>query len=466
MGTQAPAAFLEKDQKRDIAYNGPMRSGLVIDSRSLLLKGYEKYQTEILQVLNPAGSGEWYAPHMQNRSNKMQIDTDTRRGRTIIPGYFIGRTLAGEALGTILKHQNLQRTVEDPDGRAVFYIDSIDIRLYDMGYGSVSFTGQIEGQTDLDIEAYRDAAEKISSELSRYRSVFLSTFEHVARTVKPEFVSLNFHNNLPSSDYWRNCNLGQSVGDLFWVHRVFIVECASHQQFTRKREMCKKLVYSEAEEVLEDASINPQHLAVYPGNGNSVVVFEKGAAKPLEVSTLHSMVRAQNIFYVTAEDIDRDMFYLSNQLDRSKHSTDMKLLEAQSEIIIDYQSKVTFFKGVYDDYDNSLDPQGLKIWHALEKAWSTRDRFENMNTKLELVEKIYNRIRENMNHLQNKRIGVFMLAFTLISTLSVIVDTIDFTTQGDALPPPSTLRIGVLVSMLVVVVFLAVGLMKSGKRKL
>ncbi len=56
-------------------------------------------------------------------------------------------------------------------------------------------------------------------------------------------------------------------------------------------------------------------------------------------------------------------------------------------------------------------------------------RFDNLNTKLELVEKIYNRVRENLNHLQSKRLGLFMLAFTLISTLSVIVDTVDFT-QG------------------------------------
>jgi hypothetical protein len=87
-----------------------------------------------------------------------------------------------------------------------------------------------------------------------------------------------------------------------------------------------------------------------------------------------------------------------------------------------------------------------------------------MNTKLELVEKIYNRIRENLNHLQNKRIGTFMLAFTLISTLSVIVDTVDFT-QGADLKYPSIIRIAVLVMLLLVVVFFAVGVMRGGKRR-
>lgn len=457
-------AFMKAGARGEMAFNGPMRSGLVIDSRGLLIKGYEAYQSELLATLNAGGAGEWYAPHMQNRSNKMQIDADTRRGRTIIPGYFIGRLLSGEALASELSHLGLGGTVDDPQGGGVFHISSVDVRLYDMGYGSATFSGHIEARRDLSVDAYRETAERIGSALSAYHPVFISAFEQVSRAVRPEFVSLTFHGTRPTNEYWRNSKLGQNIGDLFWVHRVFIVECQNHQQFLRRREICRRLVYSEAAELLEDMSISP-HMAVYPGNGNSTVIYEKGEARPQDIAVLHSMVRAQNIFYVAAEDIDRDMFYLSNELDRRKHSKDMGLLERQSEVIVEYQSKVTFLKAIYDDFDNSLDPQGLKIWHALEKAWATRDRFDNLNTKLTLVEKIYNRIRENLNHLQNKKLGTFMLAFTLISTLSVIVDTVDFTQGGD-LQWPSLLRLSVLVMLLLVVVFFAVGLMRSRERKL
>jgi hypothetical protein len=57
-------------------------------------------------------------------------------------------------------------------------------------------------------------------------------------------------------------------------------------------------------------------------------------------------------------------------------------------------------------------------------------------------------------------LGTFVLAFTLISTLSVIVDTVDFT-QGGELTSPSLLRIGVLLAMAGVVLFLAIRLMKA-----
>jgi hypothetical protein len=77
-----------------------------------------------------------------------------------------------------------------------------------------------------------------------------------------------------------------------------------------------------------------------------------------------------------------------------------------------------------------------------------------------MIDKIYRRIMESLSHLYDKRLGTFVLAFTLISTLSVIVDTVDFTQGGD-LGPPSTLRLLVLGAMGAMVLFLAVRLLRT-----
>ena len=449
--------FLPKQQRRDMTFNGPMRSGLVIDSRALLAKGYAAYQQEF--VAGMAG-GHWYTPTQGLRGNKMKIDADTRRGNTIIPGYFAGRTLEDKELAAALAAHQLPQALQH-ENDCLFHIHAIDIRLYDMGYGSVTFEGEIEALRDLTMDEFRVAAEKASSLLSSYRPLYVETFERAAGKLLPEYTLASFYGSRKNS-YWSNSSIFQGIGDLFWVHRVFHVACSDGDEL--EKQAAKQLIFSEQAHLIEDASVIPG-LSVYPGNGNSAEVYDAAAIQPKQLGTLLSMVRAQNIFYVAAEDIDRDLFFLSNELDRQKHSQDMKLLERQSEIIVEYQSKVTLFKAVYDDFDNSLDPQGLKIWHALEKAWHTRDRFDNLNTKLELVEKIYNRIRENLNHLQNKKLGLFMLAFTLISTLSVIVDTVDFTTQGDSLQAPSILRIGVLLATLALVVVFAFSLLKRDRRR-
>lgn len=452
-------AYLGSGGRRDMTFNGPMRSGLVIDSRALLAKGYVAYQQEFAAAM-AGGQGHWYTPAHGARGNKMKIDADTRRGNTIIPGYFAGRVLEEKDLSDVLAALNLPQTLRH-ENDCVFHIHAIDIRLYDMGYGSATFVGEIEALRDLTMDEYRVAAEKASSLLSAYRPLFQATFEAAAGKLSSEYTLASFYGSGKNA-YWANSSIFQGIGDLFWVHRVFHVPCAD--DYEMQKHSSKQLIFSEQAHLIEDASVIP-HLSVYPGNGNSAEVYDTGAVQPKQLGTLLSMVRAQNIFYVAAEDIDRDLFYLSNELDRQKHSQDMKLLERQSEIIVEYQSKVTLFKAVYDDFDNSLDPQGLKIWHALEKAWHTRDRFDNLNTKLELVEKIYDRIRENLNHLQNKKLGLFMLAFTLISTLSVIVDTVDFTTQGDSLQAPSIIRIGVLLATLALVVIFAFSLLKRDRRR-
>ncbi|MBW7910516.1 MAG: hypothetical protein H3C49_04460, partial [Alphaproteobacteria bacterium] len=299
--------------------------------------------------------------------------------------------------------------------------------------------------------------ERISSLLNGYRGLFSGMFEKVAKAVPANLLLFNFHDGQQKEEFWRRVSFGHDIGTLFWVHRVFTVACANENEFGAQSAACRALVYSEQAEKLEDVSIAPG-LSVYPGNGNSAVVYTPAQTAGADVLT--AMIRVQNVFYVTAEDIDRDLFYLANELDRRKHTQDMRLLERQSRIIVEYQSKISLFNAVYDDFDNHLDPQSLRVWHALESAWATRDRFRNLTTKLDMIDKIYHRIMESLSHLYDKRLGTFVLAFTLISTLSVIVDTVDFTQGGD-LQAPSVLRLSVLFAMAAVVLFLAIRLMKS-----
>lgn len=459
------SVFLAAGQSCEMAFNGPMRSGLVVDSRSLLVKDYGGYQTALLKTLQDLFSGDWYAPDMPARGNGMKIDIDTKRGTTVIPEFFIGRRLVDEPLVDILAEYGLRGTVwperagkiAQDDG--CFKINQIDIRMHDLGYASVVFNGVIEAARDLTLSEYRDLAEHIGSELNEYREVFNGTFEKVAKAVDPEYALFNFHDGIEKEEFWRQVSFGHAIGTLFWVHRLFTIGCDGENEFMSRRETCKALVYSEQADHLEDASIRAD-MAFYPGNGNSAVIFDRRTAPLSEVDVLTEMVRVQNVFYVTAEDIDRDLFYLANELDRRKHSEDMKVLERQSRIIVEYQSKISLFTSVYDDYDNHLDPQSIKVWHALEHAWQTRDRFRNLDSKLDMIDKIYRRIMESLSHLYDKRLGTFVLAFTLISTLSVIVDTVDFTQGGD-LGPPSVLRIIVLGAMAAIVLFLAIRLMKS-----
>lgn len=461
----ALSVFLAEGELRDMAYNAPMRSGVVIDSRTLLVRGYQESQEEIAQTLGQQCSGDWRVPKPKARSNNMQIDVDTKQGSMIIPPYFISRILKGDALIDALKEYNLPPDIRPAiDARhlretGVFHLHSLEIRMYDIGYGSVTFQGVIEGLRDLGFEEFRDTAERVGSALDQFRELFLGTFRQVAKAVDPALITFNSLGQKQTQDFWKDVSLNHNLGHLFWVHRLFFVPCNSVADFERGREQCKGLIYSEKPESLQDVSIQ-KGIAIYPGNGNSAVIYDRSHVSFEALSALTSMVRAQNVFFAAAEDIDHDLFYLSNELDRKKHSRDMELLERQSRIIVEYQSKIAFFKGVYDNFDNNLDPQSLRIWHAIEAAWETHDRFDGLNHKLTLVEKIYDRIRDNLVHLHNKRLSTIMLIFTLISSVSVIIDAVNFTQEGD-LQFPSSLRLMVLLFMVAMIPLLTLRMARS-----
>lgn len=459
------SVFLARGQSRRMVFNGPMRSGLVLDSRALLTKGYGGFQTQLLSVLRQIFSGEWFVPDAPVRQSGMKIDIDTKRGATLIPEFFVGRRLEGEALHEVLQEYSLPAEMWPRHGRkedqddGCFRLMRLDIHMYDLGYGSAMFDGEIVASRDLTLPMFRDLCERISSSMNTYLPLFSGMFEKVAKAVPADLALFNFHDGQQKEEFWRHVSFGHDIGTLFWVHRVFTVSCDNANEYGAMKDACRALVYSEQADQLEDTSITPA-MAIYAGSGNSAVVYDASHVKDPDAAVLGTMVRMQNMFYVTAEDIDRDLFYLANELDRRKHSQDMRLLERQSRIIVEYQSKISLFNAVYDDFDNHLDPQSLKVWHALETAWSTRDRFRNLASKLDMIDKIYRRIMESLSHLYDKRLGTFVLAFTLISTLSVIVDTVDFT-QGGELTSPSLLRIGVLLAMAAIVLFLAIRLMKA-----
>lgn len=456
--------FLARGQSRRMVFNGPMRSGLVLDTRALLTQGYGPFQSQLLSGLRDMVSGEWRVPDAPLRQSGMKIDVDTRRGATLIPEFFIARRLRGDVLQDVLTEYALPARIApqvksgiEADG--VFHLHALDVHMYDLGYASAIFDGEMTAARDLTLPEFRDLCETISSSMNIYVPLFCGMFDKVAKALPADLALFNFHDGQQKDDFWQHVSFGHDIGTLFWVHRVFTLAAGNAQEYSALKDAARVLVYSAQAEQLSDSSINDA-MAVYAGSGNSAVIYDRAKIMDADAMVLAHMVRIQNVFYVTAEDIDRDLFYLSNELDRRKHTRDMRLLERQSRIIVEYQSKISLFNAIYDDFDNHLDPQALKIWHALEQAWATRDRLRNLADKLDMIDKIYRRIMESLSHLYDKRLGTFVLAFTLISTLSVIVDTVDFT-QGDELTSPSLLRIGVLLAMAGVVLFLAIRLMKA-----
>lgn len=463
------SVFLAKGKTREMFYCGPLRSGVTLDSRALMAEGYAWVQKDVYAALNEV-TGTWQWPDMEadDRASKMIFDVDNMRGETIIPRFFISRHLMGDALLKTLEPFNLptelyQGITQDdgdnseqplPPSNAGFLLREMEIRLYDFGYASVMFRGAIKAEKDLTLDEFRVAAQKLSSELSLYNDVFMNTIRMFEKAVPPEFILVNAFNPVMNQRGRDKKSMAHTnIGRLAWVHRIFHVACEDKEELSQRKEDCKKLIYSTANGDIEDSSLTPD-MAIYVGDGNSVTVYDKTRTTDWDMSLLRRLVQHQNVCFITIEDLDRDLFMLGNEVNRKRDTQDMQLLENQSRQIVDFQSQISFFRAVYDDYDNYLDPQSLKIWHDIEDCWQTRDRLEGLDTKMQQTEKIYDRIMRDLANLHNKKLTMFVLIFTVLSMLSVIVDTVDFT-QGGELTAPSMIRLALLGMMALTVLALA-----------
>lgn len=137
-----------------------------------------------------------------------------------------------------------------------------------------------------------------------------------------------------------------------------------------------------------DSSITPG-LSIFAGNGKSIVLYDSLQHAFDDTHDCIRMVRRQNIFYAAAEDMSRQLFYLTTAL---AGTHDRRVLHLQSQTLTRLESKIAPLKGIYDDADNTLDPQSLKIWHALETAWETKNLFADIQSKDTEIKKLRYRL--------------------------------------------------------------------------
>jgi hypothetical protein len=451
--------FLAAQEKMEMYFNGPMRSGIVLDSQALLNRGYRQFQKELAEKLRELYVGAWEYPNFQGRKNNLAFDVDNFQGETIIPRYLIARYFEGSELGDILSEFRLpadiqpaeteedagaplpDEVIEQPkdepapvvaeDKRAkrrperkvapaTFHIEKMDVFLYDYGYASCIISGHVTANKDLTIQEYRSAVEHISSALPDYTELFQSTIAKIAKVIPPEFVVVSFHDGQPEAgSSWPHTSLRKHMGELFWVHRIFSVPCRDQVEFIRKKTECRALVYSARTDVMDDISLRPD-MAVFPGHGNSCVVYTKDATPEWNTARLRSVVRAKNVFYAAMEDLDRDLFYLNNEIGAKGHSTDMEFLETEAQYMSDCLTRVNFLKSVYDDYDNQLDPQSIEIWNLLRRVWIMDDMFRSIDQKVTMLDKAHGRTVQRIGTLQSKKIGALIIIFIMVALFAVI----------------------------------------------
>lgn len=114
-----------------------------------------------------------------------------------------------------------------------------------------------------------------------------------------------------------------------------------------------------------------------------------------------------NLFYYATETLITNIFLLNNTINLSKVSgqqnifSNSNLLEQETNAVVEYKAQIDYFLARYNNYDNYLAPQSLRVWREIEELWEATDRQMALKDQLKMTDQIYARLNTQISALQH-----------------------------------------------------------------
>ena len=439
------------------ALSGPIRTGILVDTRRLIGSGSEEVLAQLRGSLT-SFRVKWLV--YSDDANTLEINVTTRRERIVKPAFLALASFRMDELAR-LEH-SLRATEMDVAG---FYppkslsLVSVHMRFFSFGYATFRAEFRLLGSNEeVSLRGIREGVEALSAERSmgHFKTLFENTIGEFRLAAAPIRVSdgeLIVRKGTISSPMPR------------WVHRVYglrLRDQAAVQALCNRKE---ELIYTSSEAELED--LYPRSgTSVYVSSGNSAL-FSADAGADSAWRNLNEMVEFQNAFFAKAEDLDESLMLLVNRisLDKERARIDRKLMKEMDSYaihIVDSREEVLIFTNDVDDYEGHLDPDAKRIWTGLWGQWETGRKFRQIEKQVDIMSSLYERIVVLLNQDQSRRLSSFALAFTLIAGFSAFVDILGFT-QGSSWSMSSVDWENTAVAVVLVSV-LAIGFWRITKR--
>lgn len=444
--------------ERRMVFVAPVSIDFAVDSRGAARDRYHRIAAAIEGWAEGRPLGQWRLANSKirpsvdpSRPSGLDIDVDSRRGITVLPRFFIERSLMGDALAAALTSAALETRFHDAASTIAFRPTRLDIRIYEFGRAVLTVDGHVTGASQADaVKRFRDGVERLSSRLGDFTPLVDETVEAV-RGVVPDAMTTRPHQ---TSDA-RAIAIDTANTRMQWVHRVFVFR--NGDPLIDQDAAADSIVFRRRSGTLRNVSID-SNARIYVGDGNSLAV--QGADTPAEAAdNLVSMIRSQNAYYSRLEAFDAELLqfivWLGYEIDRRDMSGMEKIrqLEEKSAEIVDLLEYAVIFKSAFDDYAYHLDPQSRVIWEEVTECWGTHERFNAVDNKLKTLDQVYGRVTNSLRSLYDSQLNGFVILFTLVGLFSVIIDVIGFV-QDEGLIVPNVVRVGVisLVGLLLVII--------------
>ena len=235
-----------------VAFNGPFRTGLWLDTERLTREGYADVQERVLDFLTATEDGSWRTPNGSG-TDRLDFDVDTYGGRPLVPFYFLER--------------RLRRLVGEQAAETIYGITWVvrtaELKVFDFGVGVITIMFDVSSATALSVGEYRTAVEAYSRRLSER-----------CRTTIDE--SLNdLQTAIETAGSWAEVNPGgdshQRAGELAWVHRILFIHALDEAAIEPTASGSWELLPAMPHELVKE--VRCEGMLFVPGIGSSFAVF-------------------------------------------------------------------------------------------------------------------------------------------------------------------------------------------------
>ena len=438
--------------------SGPIRTGIFLDTRRLIGDEAGTILSGLKNKLKLSGTGWTVYAH---ESHILDISIETRRESIVKPPYLAKISFNKSEV------KSMQETIRTSIGNsqiASFFesilLKTLHLRFFSFGYATFYAEFNIKEENhNLNFNLLRQNVEALSHDrvIGLFKQLFLGRIEEF-RSVAREIENITEEKvKLKGKDQPKQETKDSGDSALpRWAHRIFGLQFDDVDGVKKSSSRIGELIYTSSDTELED--LYPRDGAsIYVASGNSAL-FSIDTDAELAWKNLNEIVEFQNAFFARAEDLDEHLLRLVNRisLDKMRVRQNRKLFKAMDLYaldIVDTREEVLIFKNDVSDYVGHLDPDTKKIWIGLWKQWETGSKFDQIESQIDIMGGLYDRIITLLNQNQTKRLGTFAIMFTIISGLSAFVDTCSFmrgtTLSASSIDITNTVVVVLLILILV-----------------
>jgi hypothetical protein len=424
---------------------GPVASSVDLDMPRLLDDGLSTWEQGASH--GGAAPSAWVHVSRVSHGSGMLFDIDTYAGAGLPDSLAVRKISTENGDADLLERLDRQLSP--------LAVDDAELRLYDFGAVVLWVTARVplsaSGKSAAGVmvlpasQAVRWVEERSSLlcaaevDLARWCS---ESLRDLLTTIPPELLASPDPEGVPG--VWAPPPEGQ----VLWLHRVPVFRSSDGSDTLCGR--ASELLGLSCDLGIEYGG--PQHrVAVFPGQGTSVIVVDEGDPRAISESFTRVMA-LQTAYWTIGQQLGSLILRDSNHFSVLSRDRNMKDLRKEGDHLITLSQEFTLYRSLLTEHVTRLAPADAIRWDHIARAWDLSGFLAQLDKRLEDFGQLGDRFLQRMQEEASARLNAVVIILTIVSGVGTVAALVDFATRRS----PGTAQGGNVLILVVAGVLISV----------